>query len=102
MYKSKNVDEFLSCEQEVSWQNLTNNNLLPLKIKRICLYETTTEEVFTDFSKIKDQLIQNAREKALIFLEKNEIIKEENYTIKEESGWHEVVFVLTVEKNIGG
>ena len=102
VYKSKNINNFLSYEEEVCWQTLTNNNLLPLKIKRTWLYETTTEEVFNDFSKIKEQLIQNAREKALIFLEKNEIIKEENYTIKEEGGWHEIIFVLTVERNIGG
>ena len=102
LYESKNVDNFASFEEESVWQDLARNNLLPLKIKRTWLYETIEEEVFTDFSLIKDDVIQNAREKALIFLEKNEIIKEESYSIKEESGWHEVSFVLTVERNIGG
>ena len=102
IYKSKNVDNFASFEEESSWQDLTTKNLLPLKIKRTWVYETIEEEVLTDFSQIKDQVIQNARQKVLIFLKKNEIIKEENYTIKEEGGWHEISYILTVERNIGG
>ena len=102
LYTSAETHDFSSYEEDVEFQEMTKNNLLPLKIKRTWIHETITEEVLTDFLLIKEQVIENARQKALIFLGKNEIIKEENYSIREGNGWHEVCFVLTVERNIGG
>lgn len=102
LYTSAENKNYMSFEEETSWQNVSPNNLLPLKIKRTWIYETVQEQVYNDFSQIKDQVIENARKKTLIFLQKHEIIKEENYTIREGNGWHEVCFVIAVERNIGG
>lgn len=93
---------FEKYEIETSKAQLNQNLILPLIKKTIDVYETHDVEIRQNFSEKKDEIIQNARQKALIFLKENDIIKEEIYSIKEESGWHEVTYVLTVSRNIGG
>ena len=80
---------------------LSKNNILPLKKVNYCYYELVTKEIFEDFESNKDIIIQKAREKVLIFLQKNEIIKEENFTIREAGGIHRIEYVITVNRNIG-
>ena len=67
IYSSSDKQNYATCEQEISWQNVSKNNLLPLKIKRTWVYETVQEQINNDFSQIKDQVIENARKKTLIF-----------------------------------
>ena len=97
--KQISFDQF---ECDVQWKELSRNNILPLKLKTTTYYEVQLIERKTDFLSIKDDLIENARKKALIFLNENEIIKEESYTIKEGSGWHQISYVITASRNIGG
>ena len=97
--KSHNFQQFEIEEQE---SQLTKNLLLPFKICKTTYYETQTIEIKTDFEENKDKIIASTREKVLIFVEENEIIKEENYTIREEGGCHEISYVITVNRNIGG
>ncbi len=102
LYSSAGNVEFEHFEKEESIKILTKNNLLPLKRKKTVYYETEIIETFNDFSLIKEELIEKAKEKALIFLTENEIIKKENYNIREGGSVHEIEYVITVERNIGG
>ena len=102
IYSKTKINTFSEWEEEFYWQDLSKNNILPFKLKKIIYYETRTAEVKSEFSSVEEEVKQNACEKALIFLQENEIIKEENFVIKEGVGWHEVRHIITVNRNIGG
>ena len=76
--------------------------LLPFYKKTNIIYELIEEEIVEKFEDKKAEIIENARQKALIFFKENDIIKEEYYTVDEGNGWHGVTYVLAVERNIGG
>lgn len=88
-------------ETEESIQDLSKHNLLPFKLKKITYHEIKTELVELSFDACREQKIAEAREKTLIFLRESEIIKAENYTIKEAGGIHVVQYVITVSREIG-
>ncbi len=102
LYSNASSQPYTEFEIEESKVCMTKNNILPLYRKMITYYETSTKEIEEDFFDVKEQIIEKARKKVLIFLHKNEIIKEENYTIREEDGFHQVEVVMTVNRNIGG
>ena len=102
IYSHKPILYFEEYEIEESKQELSKNLILPFMLKKCVIYETKTYEVHQEFETVKSDLIENARQKALIFLKENEIIKAENFSIKEESGWHQINYVVTISKNIGG
>lgn len=93
---------FNEYEMEKTSILISKNNILPLKKVNYCYYELVTKEIFEEFDGVKEILIQKAREKALIFLQKNEIIKEENFTLREGGGIYRIEYVITVNRNIGG
>ena len=94
--------KFEQFETEQEEFSLTQNLILPFILKKTTYYETETIEIKQEFHEVKNKILQTVREKTLIFLEENEIIKEEKYILREEGGCHEVTFVLTVSRNIGG
>lgn len=96
--KECEYEEF-ECEEESSYLN--KNNLLPFVLKKKTYYEVETKEIIQEFSQVKEDIIKKAREKALIFLQENEIIKEEKVTIREGGGHHQVNYIVTVNRNIG-
>ncbi len=102
LYSNSAIFPFEEYQTEENIICLTKNNILPLYRKNIICYQTETKVIDEKFSAVQDQIIEKARKKALIFLKENEIIKEENYTIREEDGFHQIEFVLTVNRNIGG
>jgi len=102
VYSQNKVLNFEHYEVEYSEIKLTKNLLLPLKLKKTVYYQTEFVEIKEDFLNVKDKIIESTRQKALIFLEENEIIKEEKYYLREEGGCHEVNYTLTVNRNIGG
>lgn len=102
VFSGEKSNPFAEYEISRSWQDISCKNLLPLKKEKVVVFETCTKEVRLDFSQEKDDIVENARKKTLLFLQENDIIIEEVYNIKEESGWHEVTFVLSVMRNIGG
>lgn len=102
IYSSANHCNYEDYESEQSQDYLNKNNILPFVLKKTTYFELETKQYFQEFSLVKEEIIQKAREKALIFLQENEIIKEENYTIREGGGIHEVNYLLTVNRNIGG
>lgn len=85
-----------------SEKTLTKNLILPFYVKKKVYYELTTREIVQDFNLDKEKVIEKARQNALIFLQENEIIKEENFLIKEFGGVHQVEYLITVNRNIGG
>lgn len=102
IYSQNALHNFQQFDVEYEEMPLTYNLLLPFRIKKTIYYETETIEIKEEFSGVKDKIIASVREKALIFLEENEIIKEESYTLREEGGCHEICYVITVNRNIGG
>ncbi len=103
IYSNISENPYKQFETKEKSQCISKNNILPLYRKQVVYYETVTKEVIEEFSEVKDQIIEKARQKALIFLQENEIIKDENYTIREDDGGsHKVDYVITVNRNIGG
>lgn len=102
LYNQNKSVNFSQYEEETSVEELTKNLIFPLSLKRTTYFETQTIEKVEPFEENKEKIIADTRTKALIFLNKNEIIKEESYLIKEEATCHEVVYNLTVSRNIGG
>ena len=102
IYSNNLQTRFEDFEVEEKKNPLTYNLILPFHLKTTTFYQIEYVEIKEEFYAVKDKIIASAREKVLIFLQENEIIKEENYTIREEGGCHEVCFVMTVYRNIGG
>ncbi len=102
IYSNKKEVNFEEFQVEESRECISKNNILPFYRKKIVYYETKTFEVSEDFSTVKEKIIEKARENVLIFLQENEIIKNENFTIREGAGCHYVQYMITVNRNIGG
>lgn len=102
VYENKKDINFTEYEIEENEEFLTKNLLLPLKIRKKICYETTIFEVSQPFDEYKDEIIENTRLKALQFLEKNEIIKKENCSVKEGPACSKVTYTITVNRNLGG
>lgn len=102
IYKNNNpiLFEEYECEEYVT--SLTKNLVLPFNEKKTIYYETVTVEKIEPFSEVKEKIIEEARKKTLIFLQENEIIKTESWTLKEAGGCHAIEYVITTSKNIGG
>lgn len=102
LYSNSSQLPFTQYEQQSSIKAISKNNIFPLYRKKTTFYETVTKEVRQDFDEMKDKIVEKAREKTLIFLQENEIIKEENYTLQEGGGIHQIDYIITVNRNIGG
>ena len=74
IYSNNNDINFERWESESTVKSLSKNLLLPLKLRKTVVYETEVVEIKASFLEKKEQIIENARQKALIFLQENEII----------------------------
>ncbi len=98
-----NVDiAYKNYEIECYTEELTKNLILPFKIKKTIFYEIEIIEIAQPFEDVKDAIIEEARQKTLIFLEENDIILNEGYTLDEGGGCHIINYTITLSKNIGG
>ncbi len=102
IYSTHGEIPFNDYEMEKTSIFISKNNILPLKKINYCYYEVITKEYVEKFEDVREIIIEKAREKALIFLQKNEIIKEEKYTIREAGGIQQIEYVITVSRDIGG
>ncbi len=102
IYRRSPQIQFEEYEVEEEIVDISKNLFLPLKLKRTIFYQTRTQEIISPFEGKKEEIIASLREKTLIFVQENEIIKEENYTIREEGGCYEICYITTVNRNIGG
>ncbi len=102
IYKYESKTQFDCYEEETTCQNLILNNLLPFKFERTTRYELETVEISKPFEENKDEIVSLARQNVLIFLQKNEIIKEEKYFVREGGGCYFIDYIITTCRDIGG
>ena len=102
IYSNNEDMSFTDYESETYTQVLTKNLMLPLYLKKTIYYEIETEEVVQPFEEVKEIIIEEARQKALIFFDKNDIIINESMLISEGAGCHIVNYTITVSKDLGG
>lgn len=102
LYSNGEENSFAEYEMEERVICISKNNFLPIYRKTTLYYETVAIEHKENFENVKDGIVEKAREKALIFLEENEIIKEETYNLRECSGVYQIDYLITVNRNIGG
>ena len=100
LYSDSSEISYVQYDSETTTRTLSKNLLLPLSLKKTIYYETVTEEIIEDFESVKEQLISKARENTLLFLQKDEIIKDENYTLTGGAGCHTITYTISVEKDI--
>lgn len=102
IYKYSEENKFSIFEEETECRYLVESNTLPFKLERKIYYEMEKVEIFQPFEENKTEIIELARKNVLIFLKKNEIIKEEKYFVREGGGCHFIDYFITVSRNIGG
>lgn len=100
LYGDSGAINYKQYDSETTKLTLSKNLLLPLYIEKTIYYETVTEEIIEDFESVKEQLISKARENTLIFLQKDEIILNENFTLTDVAGCHTINYTISVEKDI--
>ena len=100
IYQNYKENSFENYEVETKTISLTNNLILPFKLKKTIYYETEVIEHYEPFEAVKEKIIDQARQKTLIFLSENEIISKENFTIKEEVGFYTVNYYITTYKDV--
>ena len=102
IYKKSAEIIFQSYETEDETSLLSKNSILPLVLKTKTYYETEKNVIEESFQDVKEDVILKARGKALQKLDNCDIIKEENYTIRQAGNLTMVNYVFTVSKSIGG
>lgn len=102
IYDNSNDISFKDYECESYTTTLTKNLILPFYLKKTIYYEIEVKEIYQPFDEVKERIIEEAREKSLIFFDKNDIIINENYSLSEGAGCHIVNYTITVSKDIGG
>lgn len=102
IYSHDKENNFQEYEVESYSQPLTKNLLLPFTLEKIVYYQTQTDEIIEPFKEVREEVIEKAREKTLIFLDKNAIIINENYIIKDAGSVHNVIYTITTSITFGG
>ena len=101
IYSNLSDNIFENFESEKTSSYLTKNNLLPFVYNKITFYETKTVEITRNFEQEKDEIFEKLRQKALIYVAENEIIKGERISVKQGGGIFYIFLTLTIEKDIG-
>lgn len=101
IYSNINNNIFENYESEKTSFYLTKNNILPFVYNKTTFYETKTIEIIQSFEEEKDKVFEKLRQKTLISVSKNEIIKDEMVSVKQGGSVYYITFTLTVEKDIG-
>lgn len=102
IYSHDKENNFQEYDVETYSQPLTKNLLLPFTLEKIVYYQTQTDEIIEPFEEVREEVIEKAREKTLIFLDKNAIIINENYIIKDAGSVHNVIYTITTSITFGG
>ena len=101
VYSNTSENQFENYETEKSSCYLTENNILPLIYTKYTFYETKTIEIIKNFEEEKTTLFENLRQKTLIYLPENAIIKDEKTLVKEMAGVYYLKCILTTSLDIG-
>ena len=101
IYSNTNENTFESFESEKTSSYIAENNILPLIYTKYTFYETKTTEIIRNFEQEKDDLFENLRQKTLIYLPENAIIKDEKSSVKEMAGVFYLIYIITTSLDIG-
>ena len=101
IYSNTNENTFKSFESEKTSSYIAENNVLPLIYTKYTFFETKTTEIIRNFEQEKDNLFENLRQKALIYLPENAIIKDEKTLVKEMAGVYYLSYIITTSLDIG-
>ena len=101
IYSNTNENTFESFESEKTSSYIAENNILPLIYTKYTFYETKTTEIIRNFEQEKDDLFENLRQKTLIYLPENAIIKDEKSSVKEMAGVYYLSYIITTSLDIG-
>lgn len=101
IFSNTNENTFKSFESEKTSSYIAENNVLPLIYTKYTFFETKTTEIIRNFEQEKDNLFENLRQKALIYLPENAIIKDEKTLVKEMAGVYYLSYIITTSLDIG-
>ncbi len=101
IYENNQNCNFENFEIVKSSKFLSRSNILPLKIEKEIFYELKTELIEKSFEDVKNQKIEEAKQKALISLREYDIIKSEDINICSGAGVSIVEYVISAERKIG-
>ena len=101
IYSNTNENTFESFESEKTSSYIAENNILPLIYTKYTFYETKTTEIIRNFEQEKEDLFENLRQKTLIYLPENAIIKDEKSSVKEMAGVFYLSYIITTSLDIG-
>lgn len=98
IYTSGEIPNYKLFEEEVRISNLSDNNILPFRLKRTIFYELENTIVNEKFEDKKEEIIKKAREKVLEKIENCDTIVDEFHTLKHFQEGVIVEYVVVVEK----
>ncbi len=101
IYKFKTEKKFEKFEVEYEESDLSNNNILPFKLKKTKYFEVKERVVQTNFEDVKDEYIEKAKANALKNCENCDNIIDEYYTLRHLSGVTIVNFCIVTQEEIG-
>lgn len=101
IYKFKTENRFEKFEVEHEESDLSNNNILPFKLKKTKFFEIKERVVQTDFEDVKNEYIEKARANALKNCGDCDNIIDEYYTLRHLSGVTIVSYCIVTQEEIG-
>lgn len=101
IYKFKTENRFEKFEVEQEESDLSNNNILPFKLKKTKFFEIKERVVQTDFEDVKNEYIEKARANALKNCGDCDNIIDEYYTLRHLSGVTIVSYCIVTQEEIG-
>lgn len=96
----ENDCEFSSYEVKIDKICISQNNILPIYKQKIIYYEMETVLVEEKFEENKEKILQETKQKALLYLEECDIIKNEYFNVNLINGEHVVEYVVEIIKRI--
>ena len=101
IYRFETENNFEKYEVEESESDLSKNNFLPFKLKKIKYFELKERVVESNFEDVKDEYVKKARENALAKCSDCDKIIEEYYTLRHLSGVTIVNYCIITQEEIG-
>lgn len=98
IYSNGENPNYSNFESVVEYENLTDNNILPFKLKRTTFYELQEVTIKETFEEVSEKIIAQAREKALENCESYDTIVDEFYTLKHFTEATTVCYVIVEER----
>ena len=95
-----NECDFPSYELKIDTICISNNNILPIYRQKITYYEMETILIEEKFEENKEKIFEEIKQKALLYLDKCDIIKNEYFNVNKINGQYVVEYVVEIIKRI--